>query len=182
MRVQFLEVVIPGHAIPKQSVKFRVVQNEGRKPWVQTYQPASVRHYQTNARKHFSDHWKSPRDDGAAVCIEGPLDLDICIWVLRPRTKSVRRFPYPDVQPDLDNYEKPITDALADAGVIRNDGQIVSKKTAKRYAPAGCAPCVVATLWRTDCVEFDEWEYPGAPAAEVEEPKAKLKRAPRRDT
>ena len=64
-----------------------------------------------------------------------------------PRPKSVRRM-YPSVAPDLDKLTRAVGDALTDAGVWGDDGQVVHWDVFKLYAggPSLYLPGVVAVV------------------------------------
>ena len=61
----------------------------------------------------------------------GPVTLTCTFYM--PRPKSVSR-KYPNTMPDLDKLLRGIGDALQVAGVISNDGQIVSIEAHKVYS------------------------------------------------
>ena len=63
----------------------------------------------------------------------GPVHLYLDIVIPRPRTS---KRPYPDVKPDLDNYQKLVCDALNEV-VWRDDCQVTNAAVAKRYAKPG---------------------------------------------
>lgn len=63
---------------------------------------------------------------------EGPIRLAVEFRLPRPRAAKGRAFPA--VRPDLDNYLKALMDALTDAGVWKDDGQVVSVLATKTYA------------------------------------------------
>jgi Holliday junction resolvase RusA-like endonuclease len=63
--------------------------------------------------------------------ILGPVTLTCTFYM--PRPKSVSR-KYPNTMPDLDKLLRGIGDALQVAGVISNDGQIVSIEAHKVYS------------------------------------------------
>ena len=67
--------------------------------------------------------------------LDGPVRMRLLVVVKRPKT--VKR-PLPSVLPDLDNYERSLTDSAK--GVIwGDDGQLVDRWSSKRYAD-GCPP------------------------------------------
>lgn len=96
--------------------------------------------------KHPVHAW---RELVAATCsqvatdtLEGPLDLQITLYLARPKShygtgrnagqlkKSAPA--YPAVRPDIDNYAKAIQDAL-DGVLWKDDGQVVKLTCWKRY-------------------------------------------------
>jgi hypothetical protein len=64
----------------------------------------------------------------------GPVVLTIDLWVPRPASVKWTKRPYPVVAPDLDKYVRGIGDALKQAGVYKDDAQIVAIRATKRYA------------------------------------------------
>lgn len=98
----------------------------------------------------------------------GPVRLEVHFWIARPKSAPKTR----DVRPltrgggDWDKLARAIGDSLVDAGVMKDDSQIVEAIVTKRYAVT------------RDLVHiFDpdlHWEQPGAdiyvwPLEEVEE-------------
>jgi Holliday junction resolvase RusA-like endonuclease len=64
---------------------------------------------------------------------EGPLDVDLTVWVTRPKTSKLA-FP----KPDIDNYEKTVLDAITKAGNLWiDDTQVVRLTSLKLWAPEG---------------------------------------------
>lgn len=63
--------------------------------------------------------------------IEGAVLVEVEFRFLRP--KSVSRL-LPTVKPDLDKLQRSILDAVTDAGVWRDDSQVVTVVARKRYA------------------------------------------------
>ncbi len=75
------------------------------------------------------------------VPLEGPLTLSLDFRFIRPKshftttgalTKSARRAH--TTKPDADNLAKAVMDALTDAGLWKDDDQIVSLSVTKTYA------------------------------------------------
>lgn len=63
-----------------------------------------------------------------------PLEGAVCLEVVffMPRPKSVKR-PYPSVKPDLDKLIRSINDSATDAGVIKDDSQVIEIVAFKVY-------------------------------------------------
>ena len=66
--------------------------------------------------------------------ITGPVTLRISFLVPRPASVSEKKRPYPTVAPDLDKLIRGVGDALKEAGVYRDDSQVVCIQATKRYA------------------------------------------------
>jgi Holliday junction resolvase RusA-like endonuclease len=69
--------------------------------------------------------------------LAGPVSVHAAFALRRP--KSVRR-EWPTVRPDLDKLQRAIGDALVEAGVLIDDGQIVAWSPVKRYADHPTSP------------------------------------------
>lgn len=85
----------------------------------------------------------------------GPVELEVHFWIVRPKSAPKRR----DVRPltrgggDWDKLARAIGDSLVDAGVMKDDSQIVDAHVSKRYAVTRDLP-----IYRADF----HWEQPGA--------------------
>ena len=66
---------------------------------------------------------------------EGPLRVEM-LFVL-PRPKARKNDTFVSVRPDLDNYQKACLDALTDAGIWADDGQVAQIFAEKSYHCAG---------------------------------------------
>lgn len=71
-----------------------------------------------------------------------PVDVELTFWMPRPPSVSRRRA-FPSVRPDLDKCVRAALDAMTDAGVYADDGQVVHLQAWQRYAPAGHRPGLV---------------------------------------
>lgn len=63
--------------------------------------------------------------------ISGPVKLTLYYYRARPKSN---KSPQPIVKPDLDNLAKQTIDALVDAGVIYDDGQVCALMAVKAWA------------------------------------------------
>ena len=65
--------------------------------------------------------------------IEGP--VSVCLDFGMPRPKSARKSDrHPTRRPDIDKLTRSCLDAITDAGVIRDDSQVVDLSARKAYA------------------------------------------------
>lgn len=64
------------------------------------------------------------------ITSEGPISMDITFEVQKP-TSSRRA--YPTVKPDLDKLLRAVLDGLTDAGIWKDDSQVVSVLARKVY-------------------------------------------------
>ena len=72
--------------------------------------------------------------------LDGPVQIVIYFRLPRPASVKVSRRPYPAVKPDVDKLLRNTLDALTQAGIYRDDAQVVDLFVQKRYAtddPAG---------------------------------------------
>ena len=63
--------------------------------------------------------------------IEGPVSVKVAFTL--PKPKSARKGAVPSKKPDLDKLVRSTFDALTDAGVWRDDSQVVSLQASKVY-------------------------------------------------
>lgn len=100
-------------------------------------------------QKNTAEWWKSQVVEAGQQWkpippLQGPILMRIVFWM--PRPKRLMRNKDPDgpilhtVKPDEENLEKPIMDALKNAGWYRDDSQVCVKKTAKYYHAKTGAP------------------------------------------
>ena len=94
---------------------------------------------------------KSWRQDVIAAAVElrevanvetfdGPIQVFVEFRLPRPASVNIRRRPFPSVKPDIDKILRNTLDALTQAGVYRDDAQVIDLAVKKRYAtddPAG---------------------------------------------
>ena len=131
-----LQFTVPGPCKTKNRRGLRIIKTKAGKVYPHSFKPkeagnfeAKIAQFALHARNEAG--YKSPTDNA----------LEIIIVVYRKTLKSASKKKQilmrsgeivPTTRPDLDNYEKPIMDALT--GVIYNDdSQIVSKYSAKLF-------------------------------------------------
>jgi len=66
--------------------------------------------------------------------LTGPIRLTVNFLVPRPASVTIKKRPHPIVAPDLDKYVRGVGDALKQAGVYKDDAQIVVIQATKSYA------------------------------------------------
>ena len=146
-----IELVIPGLARPEAKVqRFNKKRDGSRVPGARTDKPAQA-------------DWKArvaalARQAGVPMLV-GPLHLYIEVRVVKPASwpkKPTASNPWPDVphkRPDVDNYVKPIQDALT--GIAWPDDSWITRVTAEkvfgaqaevvvRYSEAACVAAMEA--------------------------------------
>lgn len=80
------------------------------------------------------------READGADTLDGPVYVVIAFRLPRPASVNVRRRPYPCVKPDVDKLLRNTLDGLKQAGIYRDDAQVIEVYVKKRYAtddPAG---------------------------------------------
>lgn len=80
------------------------------------------------------------REAGDVDTFDGPVYVVIAFRLPRPASVNVRRRPYPAVKPDVDKLLRNTLDGLKQAGIYRDDAQVIEVYVKKRYAtddPAG---------------------------------------------
>lgn len=85
----------------------------------------------------------------------GPLALEVVFTLRKPVSAPKRRRTWPDRKPDGDKLLRATMDALTDAGVWRDDGQVVDARAVKTYPDEGSGslcglsiPGCVIRVWR----------------------------------
>lgn len=89
--------------------------------------------------------------------IDGPLAVDMVFTVAKPKSAPKRRRTWPNRMPDLSKLARATEDALTDAGVWRDDAQVVEyRRLAKVYPGEDCdsltSPGVVIRLYTLEAV------------------------------
>lgn len=74
------------------------------------------------------------RRDLGADTFDGPVSVVIHFRLPRPASVNIRRRPFPAVKPDMDKLVRNTLDGLTQAGVYRDDAQVVDLFVQKRYA------------------------------------------------
>lgn len=65
---------------------------------------------------------------------DGPIELTVEFRLPRPASVNIRRRPYPAVKPDMDKLLRNTLDGLTQAGIYRDDAQVINLVATKRYA------------------------------------------------
>lgn len=85
----------------------------------------------------------------------GPLKIEVVFTLRKPTSAPKRRRTWPDRKPDIDKLLRSTLDALTDAGVWRDDGQVVDARAVKTYPGEGegslrgsASPGCVVRIWR----------------------------------
>ena len=75
--------------------------------------------------------WKIQQKVGQQVLIEGPVRLEIELFIQKPKSVSKKRT-MPTTKPDWDNYGKLVSDSL-NGFAYRDDAQVTTAIVRKRY-------------------------------------------------
>ena len=73
---------------------------------------------------------------------DGPVRMSLVFRLVRPKSAAKRA--WPTTRPDLDKLVRAVGDAMTDAGVWRDDSQLVALEATKVYREA---PAVDITAW-----------------------------------
>lgn len=125
----FLDIVVHGVPAPQGSKKGGYSPKTG-KTFV----------YEQNSKTQ-----KSWRQDVIAAAVaareavtldtfDGPIYVVVSFRLPRPASVSISRRPYPAVKPDIDKILRNTLDGLTQAGVYRDDAQVIEIYMKKRYA------------------------------------------------
>lgn len=74
--------------------------------------------------------------------IDGPVRLTLLFTLLRPKSISEKKRPFPTVKPDIDKIERAVMDGLA-GKIYTDDSRVVQKVSGKQY---GDTPGVEITV------------------------------------
>lgn len=74
------------------------------------------------------------REARSLETLDGPVGIGLYFRLPRPASVNVRRRPYPCVKPDMDKLIRNTLDGLTQAGVYRDDAQVIQMYAEKRYA------------------------------------------------
>lgn len=74
------------------------------------------------------------RESGNFETLDGPIELAIEFRLPRPASVNIRRRPYPCVKPDMDKLLRNTLDGLTQAGIYRDDAQVIRMAAVKLYA------------------------------------------------
>lgn len=148
-----IELHIAGTPHGRPRPRGRAVQTRGGKWIAQMYQPKG-----TSGRGKDAKSWaraniwfraikeasfqKMPREPW-----DGPVRLTIDVYFERPQRLLRKKDPAGPIRhtdaPDRDNLDKAIMDALKEAGLFKDDGQVCDGPVRKWYVAKGCAPGVI---------------------------------------
>jgi Holliday junction resolvase RusA-like endonuclease len=115
------EFLVDGIPVPQGSKTGYVA---GKRAIVVDANKATLKPWRQNVAAAARAAYDGPRIEGAVLLV-------VEFRFLRP--KSVTR-EYPTVKPDLDKLERSLLDGITDAGLWRDDSQVVSMPSKKVYA------------------------------------------------
>ena len=125
-----------------EPVSFTVLGEPKSQPRVKACRRGSFVHIYTPAT---AKEWKESVGNAAKAAVESPLTgalfLSLIFSFARPKshlttTGALRKGVNVQhiIKPDVDNLAKAVMDALTDAGIWKDDTQIVSLEVSKRYS------------------------------------------------
>lgn len=120
--VERLRIFVSGDPVPQGSKKGYVV---GGRAVIVDDNKDELKAWRGRVAAAASVHFKGDRID------EGPVVVLLTFGM--PRGSSVRR-EFPTVRPDLDKLMRAVLDALTEAGVWRDDAQVIDAYPRKRYS------------------------------------------------
>ena len=144
-----IKFTVPGRLPGKGRARSFLVKPKGRQPFITNYTPAETYNAEAVVK-----HLASVAMDGRAP-FEGPLELIISMYVLRPKSKS-KKLVFCTTRPDLDNCLKLIGDAC-NRILWRDDAQLAITHMRRLY----CEKTERAEI----CVRTLTGDRPGAEAA-----------------
>lgn len=141
-----VEFSVRGRPIPQPRPRFLVVSRPGRRAFGRSYTP---------------DQKVGPWRQAVAVAarlaargavIDGACEVEIRFYMPRPqrllrRTSPAQAIPYTAQRAnDADNLAKAVLDAITDAGVWRDDGQVYDLRVVRMYHAIGASPGAVVRI------------------------------------
>lgn len=136
-----LDIVVHGTPAPQGSKRGGVSSKTGK-----TFVYEQNSKTQTSWRQDVIKAATEQRDAVGLETLDGPVFVAVWFRLPRPASVNVRRRPYPCVKPDIDKLLRNTLDGLKQAGVYRDDAQVIQVQVAKRYAtddPAGAPGATV---------------------------------------
>lgn len=74
------------------------------------------------------------REAQSLETLDGPIEMSLEFRLPRPASVNIRRRPFPCVKPDMDKLLRNTLDGLTQAGVYRDDAQVIRVCVTKLYA------------------------------------------------
>lgn len=124
-----LDIVVHGDPAPQGSKRGGVSAKTGK-----TFVYEQNSKTQTDWRQDVIKAATEAREAVGAETLDGPTFVALWIRLRRPASVSLKRRPYPCVKPDIDKILRNTLDGLKQAGVYRDDAQVIQVQVAKRYA------------------------------------------------
>ena len=76
----------------------------------------------------------SVREDFSLETLDGPIEIFLDFRLPRPASVKISKRPFPAVKPDIDKLIRNTLDGLTQAGIYRDDAQVINMSSSKRYA------------------------------------------------
>lgn len=80
--------------------------------------------------------------------LDGPVEVMVTFWFTAPKSAPKRRYTWPVTRStgDLDKLARALLDGLTDAGVFRDDAQVVALRAVKRHSHDAVPKAIVSVL------------------------------------
>lgn len=89
--------------------------------------PTKLKDWRTAINFVLQSKWEGPP-------LEGPVEVTLNFWLLRPASVSEKKRPEPHVKPDLDKLTRAAFDAMTGI-VFKDDAQVTTIFASKTYSP-----------------------------------------------
>lgn len=122
-----LLIDVAGEPVPKGSM---IGLRRGQRVVLVAGNETKLRHW----REHVTNTARARAALTDAPRFHGPLAVTLAFFVTRPASVTPTKRPRPSVPPDIDKLARAILDALTQAAVWDDDGQVVELHAAKHYA------------------------------------------------
>jgi Holliday junction resolvase RusA-like endonuclease len=110
---------------------------------------------QTQWRQDVVNAGVAARDVVGHETFDGPVAVVLLLRLRRPLSVKIAKRPFPCVKPDIDKITRNCLDGLKQAGVYRDDAQVINLFVQKRYATDDVAGAPGASV-RVELVPLPE--------------------------
>ncbi len=145
-----INFTVYGNAVAKGSTRAFPLMKDGKPVLGQGGRPVTI----TTGDNPKTKDWQfivsqAAQQYGPEVLLDGPVEMELHFYLLRPKSIKPEKRPYPTVKPDLDKLIRSIGDSLK--GVIYSeDARIVKLIASKNYTEFGDTPRVEIRVGELD--------------------------------
>jgi len=142
-----MKIVVDGIPKAQPRVKAHHVKTKDGREFTAVRTPPSANTWKALVARAAQEHPEFPETPW-----QRPVEVDLWVYLLRPQRLCRKKSPtYAMYAPtkkrnDVDNLLKAVLDALTDAGLWIDDGQVVAAKVYKMYHAVGDRPRAVMIL------------------------------------